>query len=103
MWSPCTQPAPISDKAYQNKTVVYTILFQAAAATLLTIAGDTRHLGVQIGVTMVLHTRGSAMTHHPMCIVLCLAVVSRSRTTSGSTASRDSSSLCACCHVCSGA
>ena len=51
--------------------VVFNILFQAAAETLLTIAGDTRHLGAQIGVTMVLHTWGSAMTHHPHvhCIV----------------------------------
>ena len=66
-----TLPAPISDMAYQNKTVVYNILFQAAAETLLTIAGDTKHLGAQIGVTMVLHTWGSAMTHHPHvhCIV----------------------------------
>lgn len=66
-----TLPAPISDMAYQNKTVVYNILLQAAAETLLTIAGDTRHLGAQVGVTMVLHTWGSAMTHHPHvhCIV----------------------------------
>ena len=66
-----TLPGPISDIAYQNKSVLYNILFKAAAETLLTIAADPKHLGARIGVTMVLHTRGSAMTHHPHvhCIV----------------------------------
>jgi len=60
-----TLPAPISDIAYYNKSVVYGILFKAAAQTLCTIAADPRHLGARIGVTLVLHTWGSAMTHHP--------------------------------------
>jgi hypothetical protein len=60
-----TLPAPISAIAYQNKSVIYTILFRAAAETLLTIAGDPKHLGARIGLTLVLHTWGSAMTHHP--------------------------------------
>jgi len=60
-----TLPAPISDMAYYNKAVVYSILFKAAAETLCTIAGDPRHLGARIGATLVLHTWGSAMTHHP--------------------------------------
>ena len=60
-----TLPAPISDIAWYNKAVVYGILFKAAAETLCTIAGDPRHLGARIGVTLVLHTWGSAMTHHP--------------------------------------
>jgi hypothetical protein len=60
-----TLPAPISDIAWTNKSVVYSILFKAAAETLCTIAGDPRHLGARIGVTLVLHTWGSAMTHHP--------------------------------------
>ena len=60
-----TLPAPISDIAYTNKAVIYSILFKAAAETLLTIAGDPKHLGARLGVTMVLHTWGSAMTHHP--------------------------------------
>ena len=60
-----TLPAPISDIAYYNKSVVYGILFKAAAETLLTIAADPKHLGARIGVTLVLHTWGSAMTHHP--------------------------------------
>ena len=66
-----TLPAPISDIAYQNKAVIYRLLFTAAAETLLTLAADRKHLGARIGVTMVLHTWGSAMTHHPHvhCIV----------------------------------
>jgi len=60
-----TLPAPISDIAYHNKSVVYGILFKAAAETLCTIAGDPRHLGARVGATLVLHTWGSAMTHHP--------------------------------------
>ena len=66
-----TLPAPIADIAYQNKAVIYNILFQAAAETLLIIAADPKHLGARIGVTMVLHTWGSALVHHPHvhCIV----------------------------------
>ena len=60
-----TLPAPISDIAYANKSVVYGLLFQAAAETLRTIAADPKHLGARIGATLVLHTWGSAMTHHP--------------------------------------
>ena len=66
-----TLPAPIADIAYPNKAVVYGLLFKAAAETLLTIAADPRHLGARIGLTAVLHTWGSALTHHPHvhCIV----------------------------------
>lgn len=66
-----TLPAQISDIAYQNKAVIYHLLLKTAAQTLLTIATDPKHLGARIGVTMVLHTWGSAMTHHPHahCIV----------------------------------
>ena len=60
-----TLPAPISDIAWYNKSVVYGILFKAAAETLCTIAADPKHLGARIGATLVLHTWGSAMTHHP--------------------------------------
>ena len=60
-----TLPAEISPIAYQNKAVVYDLLFRIAAETLLTIAADPRHLGARIGATAVLHTWGSAMTHHP--------------------------------------
>ena len=60
-----TLPAPISNLAWYNKAVIYGLLFQAAAETLRTIAADPRHLGARIGATLVLHTWGSAMTHHP--------------------------------------
>jgi len=66
-----TLPAAIGAIAYQNKAVVYDILFKTAAETLLTIAADPMHMGARIGVTAVLHTWGSALTHHPHvhCIV----------------------------------
>ncbi len=60
-----TMPKPIADIAYQNKAVVYDILFTAGAETLITIAADSKHLGARIGFTGVLHTWGSALTHHP--------------------------------------
>jgi hypothetical protein len=66
-----TLPAPIADIAYQNKSEVYGILFKATAETLITIAADPRHLGARIALTAVLHSWGSALTHHPHvhCIV----------------------------------
>jgi hypothetical protein len=60
-----TLPAPIADIAYQNKAVIYGLLFKAAAEALITIAADPEHLGARIGVTAALHTWGSALTHHP--------------------------------------
>ena len=60
-----TVPAPVADLAYQNKEVIYDILFRASAETMLTIAADAKHLGARIGITSVLHSWGSAMTHHP--------------------------------------
>ena len=60
-----TLPSAIGDIAYHNKAVIYDLLFKASAETMLTIAADPRHLGARIGVTSVLHTWGSAMTHHP--------------------------------------
>jgi hypothetical protein len=60
-----TLPAEIAPIAYQNKAVVYDLLFRTAAETLLTIAADPQHLGARIGATAVLHSWGSAMTHHP--------------------------------------
>ncbi len=60
-----TLPAPISALAYTNKAVVYGLLFEIAAETLKVIAADPRHLGAKIGGTLVLHTWGSALTHHP--------------------------------------
>jgi len=60
-----TLPASIADIALQNKAVLYGLLFDLAAEVLLTIAGDPKHLGARIGATLVLHTWGSALTHHP--------------------------------------
>ncbi len=60
-----TLPAQIANIAYQNKAVIYAILFKAAAETTITIAADPKHLGARIAITAVLHTWGSAMTHHP--------------------------------------
>ncbi|MDR3740246.1 MAG: IS91 family transposase [Terracidiphilus sp.] len=60
-----TLPAPISAIACDNKAVIYALLFDVAAATLMTIAADPKHLGASIGATLVLHTWGSALTHHP--------------------------------------
>lgn len=60
-----TLPAPISAIAYTNKEAIYGLLFEITAETLRTIAADPKHLGAQIGMTLVLHTRGSALTHHP--------------------------------------
>ncbi len=66
-----TLPAALAAIAFQNKARVYGLLFQAAAETLTTIAGDARHLGAEIGLTAVLHTWGQNLDHHPHvhCIV----------------------------------
>ena len=60
-----TLPAEIAAIAFTNKALVYDLLFKAAAETMMTIAADPKHLGARIGITAVLHTWGSAMTHHP--------------------------------------
>ena len=60
-----TLPAEIAAIAFGNKAVVYDLLFKAASETMLTIAADRKHLGARIGITAVLHTWGSALTHHP--------------------------------------
>jgi hypothetical protein len=60
-----TLPSEIGDIAYQNKAAIYDLLFKASAETMLTIATDPKHLGARIAITAVLHTWGSAMTHHP--------------------------------------
>ena len=60
-----TLPAEVADIAFHNKALVYDLLFKAASEAMLTIAADPKHLGARIGITAVLHTWGSAMTHHP--------------------------------------
>ena len=64
-------PAEVAAMAFQNKAVIYAILFQAAAETLRTIAADPRHLGAEIGFIAMLHTWGQTLTHHPHlhCVV----------------------------------
>jgi Transposase zinc-binding domain/Putative transposase len=66
-----TLPALVGEIAFQNKSIVYTILFRTAAETLATIAADPRHLGAKLGMTMVLHTWGQTLQHHPHvhCVV----------------------------------
>ncbi len=60
-----TIPAALADIAYHNKAVIYDLPFKASAETMLTIAADKKHLGARIGFIAVLHTWGSALTHHP--------------------------------------
>lgn len=60
-----TLPGEISAIAFYNKALLYDLLFKAASQAMLTIAADPRHLGARIGITAVLHTWGSALTHHP--------------------------------------
>lgn len=66
-----TVPPTIAAIAYQNKAVVYDILFKATSATLRTIAADPKHLGAEIGFVAVLHTWGQTLQHHPHlhCVV----------------------------------
>jgi hypothetical protein len=66
-----TVPQEIAAIAYQNKAVVYDILFHATAETLRTIAADRRHLGAEIGFISILHTWGQNLLHHPHlhCVV----------------------------------
>ena len=100
-----TLPAQIIDIGYQNKETVYGLLFKATAQTLLTIAADPKHLGAKIGMTSVLHTWGSAMTHHllpvrvmrsmiprgPMSTLLCRAAACHPTVSVGSPAAKGSS------------
>jgi predicted Zn-ribbon and HTH transcriptional regulator len=60
-----TLPKPVVDIAHQNKREVYNLLMRASADTVIRIAADPKHLGARVGITSVLHTWGSAMTHHP--------------------------------------
>ena len=61
-----TLPSKLRDIAYQNKRVIYDLLMKAAAETTLAIAANPRRLGARIGITAVLHTWGSTLTHHPL-------------------------------------
>ena len=97
-----TLPAPIADIAYQNKAVIYDLLFKASAETMLTIAADPKHLGARIGITSVLHTWGSAMTHHPhVHMIVPGGGISLDGPALGRRAGRASSCRCACSRACS--
>ena len=61
----CSRAPQIGAIAYRNKAAIYGLLFKAASEAMLTIAADPKHLGARIGVMAVLHTWGSAITHHP--------------------------------------
>jgi hypothetical protein len=91
-----TLPAALADIAYQNKAVIYDALFKASSETLLTIAADPKHLGARIGVTAVLHTWGSAMTHHPHIHMIVPGGRLSANGPKWSRASRASSCRCAC-------
>lgn len=61
-----TVPGEVAAIAYQNKRLLYGMLFEAVAATLKTIAADPRHrLGGELGFIGILHTWGQTLTHHP--------------------------------------
>src|SRR5271167_2949607 len=66
-----TMPSAVAEIAFQNKAIIYGILFKAAAETLRTIAADPKHLGAEIGLVAVLHTWGQNLHHHPHvhCVV----------------------------------
>ena len=98
-----TLPAAIAEIAYHNKAVIYGILFKAAAETLTTSAADPKHLGARIGFTAVLHSWGSAMTHHRTSTSLCRAAASRATDNDGSHAGPAFSSPSACSRGCFGA
>ena len=60
-----TLPAEVGAIAFHNKALIYDLLFRAASETMQIIAADPKYLGARIGITAVLHTWGSALTHHP--------------------------------------
>jgi hypothetical protein len=86
-----TLPAPIAAIAFQNKAIVYAVLFKAAAEAMSTLAANSRRLGGEIGVVAVLHTWGQALTHHPHVHASCRAAAYRLMGRAGSPADRTSS------------
>ncbi len=95
-------PAEIADIAWQNKAVIYDLLFRAASEAMLTIAADPKHLGARIGITAVLHSWGSAMTHHPHVHMIVPGGASRSMVSGGCPAAPASFFPCVCSQNCSG-
>jgi len=95
-----TVPAGIGTIFYHNKAVVYDLRFRAAE-TLLTIAAEPEHLGARIGATAVLHSWGSAMTHHPHIDMIVPPAGYRSKACTGCAANPASCCRCPYCPVCS--
>ena len=94
-------PPKITDIAYQNKAVIYDLLFKASAETTLEIAATPRHLGARIGFMSVLHTWGSALTHHPHVHMVVPGGACRRKDRSGSPADRAISCRWRCSRPCS--
>ena len=98
-----TLPGELRDIAYQNKRVVYDLLMKAAAETTLTIAADPKRLGARIGITAVLHTWGSALTHHPHVHMIVPGGGLSLDGSDGSPRALTSSCMSTCLRACSGA
>ncbi len=98
-----TLPGPIADIAYQNQAVVYDLLLKTAAETLISIAADPKHLGARIGLTAVLHTWGSALTHHPHAHIIVPGGGSRPTASTGLPADPGSFCQFGCSHAFSAA
>src|SRR3954469_11093507 len=96
-----TVPDEVATIAFQNKPVVYDILFHAAAETLRRIAADPAHLDAEIGFLGVLHTWGQTLLHHPHLHCLCRAAGSRPTAADGWPASPASSCRPGFCPACS--
>ena len=96
-----TLPAAIADIAYHNKATVYDLLFKASSETLITTAADPKHLGARVGVISVLHTWGSALTHHPHVHMIAPGAASRWTVCAGSPAGPASFCTCAFSRGCS--
>jgi predicted Zn-ribbon and HTH transcriptional regulator len=97
-----TLPAEIAQIAYWNKKAVYDLLFRASAETLTTIAADPKRLGARIGMTSVLHTCGSALTHHPHVHIIVPGGGLSPDARAGSHVAPGSSCPFGFCRVCSG-
>jgi hypothetical protein len=98
-----TLPAEVADIAFHNKALVYDLLFKAASETMLTIAADPKHLGARIGITAVLHTWGSALTHHPHVHMIVPGGGIAPMGPAGYRHARPSCCRCACSASCSAA
>src|SRR5512144_2206866 len=96
-----TLPAAIADIAYQNKAVVYDLLFRATSETLLTIAADPKHLGARIGITAVLHTWARRSPIIRTCTSSSRAAASRRTEADGYRADLASFCRSACSRSCS--